>query len=49
MSVIARRSRLPVAVNNIGGDIVLLTRAVASFDADARKRADAEQHGGAAD
>lgn len=29
------------AVNNIGGDIVLLKRAVASFDADARKRADA--------
>ena len=41
-------STISSAVNNIGGDIVLLTRAVASFDADARKRADAEQHGGAA-
>jgi len=41
-------STISSAVNNIGGDIVLLTRAVASFDADARKREGLEEHAGGA-
>jgi hypothetical protein len=36
-------STLTAAVANIGGDIVMLKRAIASFDADARRRADAKE------